>query len=144
MKPKLISRGPRGGVRVFSMRYLQKKFAASRRKVIPNQWIKTLCGAVRRPTKKCTFFLPSRTDFLHFKSDLDVQNDICSLQKGAYISKNFRLRRANPVPKTTEDKRPVAVGFLSFAWTPVPTVLLSTRLRTRRSRCIIIQVASPL
>ena len=58
-----------GGVRVFSMRYLQKIFAASRRKVIPNQWIKTLCGAVRRPTKKCTFFLPSRTDFLHFKSD---------------------------------------------------------------------------
>ena len=101
LKPKLISRGPRGGVRVFSMRYLQKNFAASRRKVIPNQLIKILCGAVRRPTKKCTFFLPSRTDFLHLKSDLDVQNDIYSLQKGTYVSKNFRLRRANPVPETT-------------------------------------------
>ena len=64
-------------------------------------------------------FLPSRTDFLHFKSDLGVQNDICSLQKGAYISKIFRLRRANPVPKTTEDTRPVAVGS-QFSMDPGP------------------------
>ena len=59
-------------------------------------------------------------------SNLDVKNDTRSLQKGTYIFKNFRLRRANPVPKTTEGKRPVAVGFFSFPWTPVPTVNQNT------------------
>ena len=41
------------------------------------------------------------------------------------IFKIFRLRRANLVPKTTEGKRPVAVGFFSFPWTPVPTVTVN-------------------
>ena len=75
----------------------QKNLAASRRKgpkINGLSCFRLLLGAARRPGKKITFLLPSRIDFLHFKSDLDPQNDTFSLQKVMYILKIFRLRRA--------------------------------------------------
>ena len=45
-------------------------------------------GAARRPGKFCAFLLPSGIVFLHFKSDLDLQNDTFPFKK-RYIPQKF-------------------------------------------------------
>ena len=56
-------------------------------------------GAARRPGKFCAFLLPSGVVFLHFKSDLDLQNDTFPFKK-RYIPPKISACGGPIVPKT--------------------------------------------
>ena len=70
-------------------------------------------GAARRPGKFCAFLLPSGIVFLHFKSDLDLQNDTFPFKK-RYIPPKISACGGPIVPKTPFKNTPPLKRFLPF------------------------------
>ena len=70
-------------------------------------------GAARRPGNFCAFLLPSGIVFLHFKSDLDLQNDTFPFKK-RYIPPKISACGGPIVPKTPFKNTPPLKDFCPF------------------------------